>query len=312
MSKQATDTIMMIEPVSFGFNEQTATNNYFQKKDGSADAPAIQASALAEFNAMALKLRSKGINLIIVPDTVEPHTPDSIFPNNWISFHENGYIGIYPMCAKNRRNERRSDILHQMVKDGFRIYDIHDYSASENDNKFLEGTGSMVLDREYKIAYAALSERTDADLFSRFCTDFGYKAVSFHANQTVNGQRLPIYHTNVMMCIADRYAVICLDSIDDLNERKTVTDALASAKKEVIEISEMQMHHFAGNMLQVLNAEGKSFLVMSQSAYDSLDSDQIERLTAHDEIIHIALPTIEKYGGGSARCMMAEVFLPRN
>lgn len=302
---------MMIEPVSFGFNEQTAINNYFQKNDASADASTIQKSALSEFNAMVEELRSKGINLIIVPDTVEPHTPDSVFPNNWISFHETGYIGIYPMCAENRRNERRSDILHQMVKDGFMIYDIHDYSASEKDNKFLEGTGSMVLDRENKIAYAALSERTDADLFARFCADFGYKAVPFHANQTVNGQRLPIYHTNVMMCIADEYVVICLHSIDDLNERKTVTDFLASTKKEIIGISEIQMHHFAGNMLQVVNAEGKSFLVMSQSAYDSLDAHQLERLAAHDEIIRVSIPTIEKYGGGSARCMMAEVFLPR-
>lgn len=311
MGKQTTNTILMIEPVAFGYNEQTAVNNYFQQKDNENNEQ-IQNKALSEFQEMKDKLMAKGINLIVVKDTFEPHTPDSIFPNNWISFHENGAVGVYPMCAENRRPERRSDILNQMVKDGFQILDMFDYTASESEGKFLEGTGSMILDRENKIAYAALSERTDKDLFLRFCNDFSFAPVYFHANQTVEEQRLPIYHTNVMMCVADKYAVVCLSTIDALDERNRVIDSIEKSGKKIVEITESQMHKFAGNMLQVENTEGNKFLVMSQTAFDSLSDEQKEILTSFNEIVSVAIPTIEKYGGGSARCMMAEVFNPRN
>ncbi|MFR9165344.1 MAG: citrulline utilization hydrolase CtlX [Dysgonomonas sp.] len=309
MNKQTTNTILMVEPVAFGYNDQTAENNYFQQKDASPENE-IQKKALAEFQNFVDSLKSAGVNLIVVKDTLEPHTPDSIFPNNWISFHENGYVGIYPMYAENRRAERRADILNQMAEDGFLFREIMDYTASEKDGKYLEGTGSMILDRANKVAYAAISERTDKDLFLRFCNDFHYTPVCFHAFQSVDGKRLPIYHTNVMMCVADKYAVICLDTIDNVEERQTVKTSLTESGKEIIEITEQQMHSFAGNMLQVENNDGKTFLVMSQSAFDSLTQDQIRKLSEYNKIISVPLPTIEKYGGGSARCMMAEVFIP--
>jgi hypothetical protein len=299
----------MIEPVAFGFNEETAENNYFQQKDNT-ESSEIQQKALSEFNQMTDKLRQKGIRLLIVKDTPMAHTPDSIFPNNWVSFHEDGRIALYPMYAENRRKERRTDILEQLEQVGFQISNIVDYTSNETTGKFLEGTGSMILDRENNIAYAALSERTDKNLFLTFCKDFDFEAVFFKANQTVEGQRLPIYHTNVMMCVADKYAVVCLNTIDDAQERENVAGILKKSGKETIEISEEQMHNFAGNMLQVKNNVGESFLVMSQSTFDSLSEKQRETLSSYNEIIAVNIPTVEKYGGGSARCMMAEVFLP--
>ena len=298
----------MIEPVRFGFNDQTAVNNYFQQKD-SLSASDIQNQALAEFTLMVEKLRAKGITVMVVQDTAEPHTPDSIFPNNWISFHQDGRVALYPMYAENRRAERRRDILDLLTKKGFKISDTIDYSAFEKQNRFLEGTGSMIFDHRNKVTYTALSERSDKELFLRFCADFDFEPVCFLANQTVNGKRLPIYHTNVMMCVADHNAVVCLDAIDDIEERHAVIESLDEGGKEILEISEEQMHRFAGNMLQVENKEGTRFLVLSQSAFDSLTNLQKERLTAYNEMIIVAIPTIEKYGGGSARCMMAEVFL---
>ena len=310
MAKQSTNTILMIEPVAFGFNEQTADNNYFQQKDDSQE-NIIQQNALKEFNGMVNLLKEKGINVIAIKDTLDPHTPDSIFPNNWISFHDDGRIAVYPMYAENRRKERRADILIDLEKRGLLIQDIVDYTESEKEGNYLEGTGSMILDRVNKVAYAALSERTEKNLFLRFCKDFGFTPVYFHANQTIDNKRLPIYHTNVMMCIGDKYAVVCLDTIDDEKERKEVINSFKKTNKEIVEISEAQMYQFSGNMLQVENAEGKCFLVMSRSAYNSLSEQQIKTLTGYNEIIAVDIPTIEKYGGGSARCMMAEVFLPK-
>ena len=298
----------MIEPVAFGFNDQTAVNNYFQQKDGLSGAE-IQHLALKEFKGMVETLTSKGIEIIVVPDTQVSHTPDSIFPNNWISFHEDGRVALYPMYAENRRAERRSDILDILGSQGFKTTCIVDYTAYENQNCFLEGTGSIIPDRANRVAYAALSDRTNRDLFLQFCKDFNYSAIYFAANQSVNGKRLPIYHTNVMMCVGDKFVVICLDTIDNLEERETVVSAIIRTCKEIIEITEAQMHCFAGNMLQVENKAGARFLIMSQSAYNSLTGLQISRLNSFNEIIPIAIPTIEKYGGGSVRCMMAEVFL---
>jgi hypothetical protein len=308
-NKQTTDTILMIEPVSFGYNAQTATNNYFQQNDDLSSAD-VQKLALEEFNQMVEKLRSKGLNIIVVSDTPLPHTPDSIFPNNWLSSHQDGRLVLYPMYAENRRAERRSDILRMLAEKGFKVLDIVNYSPFEKRRRFLEGTGSMIFDRENSIAYAALSERTDKELFFHFCEELNFKPVCFSANQLVGNQRLPIYHTNVMMCVANKYSVICLDTIDDKDERKIVVDSLENSGKEIIAISEKQMHRFAGNMLQVENKDGLRYLVMSLAAFESLSAGQIDRLTSFNEIIPIAIPTIERYGGGSVRCMMAEIFNP--
>ncbi len=304
---QTTNTVLMIEPAAFGFNAETAQNNYFQVNSENAE---TQSKALAEFNAFVEKLRSKGIQVITVKDTLEPHTPDSIFPNNWISMHNDGRVVLYPMNAVNRRWERREDIL-QMLKKNFQVKEIVDLSAPENEGKFLEGTGSMIFDHDNKLAYGSVSLRLDEALFREFCEKFGFKPIIFHSFQTAGGKRLPIYHANVMMCVADQFVVICLDCIDDENERRMVVDAIVNSGKEIVEIKEDQMHQFAGNMLQVSNNEGKKFLVMSQSAYQSLMPNQIQQIKKYSEIIYADLETIETNGGGSARCMLAEVFLPK-
>ncbi len=304
---QTTDTVLMIEPAAFGFNAETAQNNYFQINSENAE---TQTKALQEFNNFVEKLRSKGINVITVIDTLEPHTPDSIFPNNWISMHSDGTVVLYPMCAVNRRWERRNDIL-EMLQKNFKVKEIIDLSAPENEGKFLEGTGSMIFDHDNKLAYGSVSLRLDEKLFREFCEKFGFEPVVFHSYQTANNERLPIYHTNVMMCVADRFVVICLDCIDDETERKNVVNAIVNSGKEIVEISETQMQQFAGNMLQVQNSEGKKFLVMSQSAYQSLNSEQISNIEKYSEIIYSDLETIETNGGGSARCMLAEVFLEK-
>ena len=304
---QTTDTVLMIEPAAFGFNAETAQNNYFQVNSENAE---TQNRALQEFNNFVEKLRSKGINVITVKDTLEPHTPDSIFPNNWISMHQDGTVVLYPMCAVNRRWERRNDIL-EILKRNFSVKEIIDLSAPENDGKFLEGTGSMIFDHDNKLAYGSVSLRLDEQLFREFCEKFGFEPVVFHSYQTANNERLPIYHTNVMMCVADQFVVICLDCIDDETERVNVVNAIVNSGKEIIEISESQMQRFAGNMLQVQNSDGKKFLVMSQSAYQSLTQEQISNIEKYSEIIYSDLETIETNGGGSARCMLAEVFLEK-
>ena len=304
---QTTDTVIMIEPAAFGFNAETAQNNYFQVNSENAE---TQNRALQEFNNLVEKLRSKGINVITVKDTLEPHTPDSIFPNNWISMHQDGTVVLYPMCAVNRRWERRNDIL-EILKRNFSVKEIIDFSAPENDGKFLEGTGSMIFDHDNKLAYGSVSLRLDEQLFREFCEKFGFEPVVFHSYQTANNERLPIYHTNVMMCVADQFVVICLDCIDDETERVNVVNAIVNSGKEIIEISESQMQRFAGNMLQLQNPEGKKFLVMSLSAYQSLTPEQISNIEKYSEIIYSDLETIETNGGGSARCMLAEVFLEK-
>jgi hypothetical protein len=300
----------MIRPVNFRMNEQTAVNNYYQE-DLSIKNAEINKKAQLEFDDYVVKLKSFGINVIVISDTLENDTPDSIFPNNWISFHENGTIAIYPMFAENRRLERREDVLDTLEKNGFLIENVVDYTSAEEQDVFLEGTGSMILDRQNQKAYCALSPRADEELFIEFCEDFEYTPVIFTANQTVNSSREAIYHTNVMMCVAETFAVICLSSIDDKKERKQVLKSLKQDKKEVIDISEDQVTNFAGNMLQVLGNNNERFLIMSQAAYDSLTKDQINRIEKHCKIISSSLSTIETCGGGSARCMMAEVFLPK-
>ena len=305
---QTTNTVLMVEPIAFGYNSQTAENNYFQVEQKDAD---IQTNALEEFNNFANKLKSKGINVISVKDTLEPHSPDSIFPNNWVSFHNDGKVVLYPMFAPNRRVERRTDILETLKDKGFEITEIDDLSHFEDQEKFLEGTGSMIFDHDHKIAYGSVSLRLDEELFRQFCTKFGFRPVVFHSYQNAGGERLPIYHTNVMMCVADKFVVICLECIDDELEREKVQEVIKSTQKEIIEISEDQMQQFAGNMLQVQNEAGEKFLVMSESAYRSLTAQQISAIEKYCEIIYSDLNTIETNGGGSARCMLAEVFLPK-
>ncbi len=303
---QTTNTVLMIEPIAFGFNEQTAVNNYFQvQQEGN-----VQGEALKEFNAFVEKLRAKGINVITIKDTLEPKTPDSIFPNNWVSFHSDGKVVLYPMFAENRRLERRDDIIDQ-IKNQFDVTEVIDYSGTEKDNQFLEGTGSMIFDHDNKLAYGSVSLRLDENLFRKFCSEFGFQPVVFHSYQTAGEERLPIYHTNVMMCVADQFVVICLDCIDDESERNNVIKTIKNSGKELIEISEDQMQKFAGNMLQVQNQSGEKFLVMSQSAYKSLNPEQISAIENYCEIIYSDLEVIETNGGGSARCMLAEVFLPK-
>ncbi|WP_291127707.1 citrulline utilization hydrolase CtlX [Flavobacterium sp. UBA7682] len=309
--KQTTNSILMIRPVAFRMNEQTAVNNYYQKVLDGLSPETVNAKAQAEFDAFVNKLRKVGVNVVVVEDTLEPNTPDSIFPNNWISFHENGDVVLYPMFAENRRAERREDILDILEDDGFEINEIMDYTLAEEDNVFLEGTGSLLLDRENGKAYCALSPRADEELMIEFCEDFEFTPVIFEAFQTVNGERKLIYHTNVMMTLGDTFAVICADCIDDKKERKMVLDSLRGDDKEVILITEDQVNNFAGNMLEVKGKNDERFLVMSESAYKSLTKKQIAQLEAHVEIIHSSLDTIEACGGGSARCMMAEIFLPK-
>ena len=307
---QITNTILMVRPVNFRMNEQTAVNNFFQE-DLDLRSSEINRKAQAEFDAFVDKLRQAGVEVIVVDDRPETDTPDSIFPNNWVSFHENGRVVVYPMFAENRRKERREDIFDILEEHGFEIREVMDYTAAEQDGIFLEGTGSILKDRVHQKAYCALSDRADEGLFIEFCEDFQAAPVIFTANQSVDGKRLPIYHTNVMMCMAEDFAVICLDAIDDKQERRQVVDHLRKDGKEIIEISEAQMHSFAGNMLQVLGRDGERLMVMSQSARDSLNPEQIARIEKTSRIISSPLDTIEACGGGSARCMMAEVFLPR-
>lgn len=308
--QQITNTILMIRPVQFRKNEQTAVNNYFMEDIDLQD-DTINFKAQQEFDTFVAILRAKGIDVIVIEDTPDPDTPDSIFPNNWISFHSNGTVVIYPMFAENRRKERREDILDILETNGFLIDNIVDYTSAEEEGLFLEGTGSILMDRVNQKVYCALSDRAHEELVIEFCEDFECTPVIFTAYQSVNGERLPIYHTNVMMCMGETYAVICSDSIDDKKERKNVLDHLKQDGKEIIDITEEQMHHFAGNMLQVAGTSGERYLIMSSAAYNSLRSDQIRKLEKYNPIVHSTLDTIETCGGGSARCMMAEIFLPK-
>ena len=309
--KQTTNSILMIRPVAFRMNEQTTVNNYYQKVlDGLLPAT-VNAKAQQEFDAFVEKLTAVGIDVTVVDDTLDIDTPDSIFPNNWISFHENGDVALYPMFAENRRAERREDILDLLEEKGFVINNIVDYTSAEEDGFFLEGTGSLLLDRTNAKAYCALSPRADEELFIEFCEDFDYAPVIFEAFQTVDSERKLIYHTNVMMCLGETFAVICSDCIDDKKERKMVLDNLKENGKEVVLITEAQMNNFAGNMLEVRGANDKRYLVMSAAAHQVLTPKQIEQLEKHAEILSSSLDTIEACGGGSARCMMAEIFLPR-
>lgn len=308
--EQITNTVLMVRPAGFRMNEETAVNNFFQEDIQLADEE-VNKKAQEEFDGFVEKLRSVGVNVVVVNDQKELNTPDSIFPNNWVSFHEDGTVAVYPMFAENRRKERRMEFFEALEQQGFNIKEVVDYTTAEDEEVFLEGTGSLILDRVHKKAYCALSPRADEELLIEFCEDFEYTPVIFVANQDVDGKRMPIYHTNVMMCVAEDFAVICLDSIDDAKERKNVVRHLKEDGKEIIEISEVQLQEFAGNMLQIRGEDNKKYLVMSESAKESLTVGQVNRIEKHCEILTASIKTIETCGGGSARCMMAEVFLPK-
>ncbi|WP_314287224.1 citrulline utilization hydrolase CtlX [Capnocytophaga sputigena] len=310
MKKQITNIVLMVRPVRFRMNEQTVVNNYFQEEmDLKNDE--INRQAQQEFDVLVEKLRTVGVKVIVVDDIYEQNTPDSVFPNNWITFHQNGDVAIYPMFAENRRRERREDILDKVEAEGFDIENVYDYTDAEKKNIFLEGTGAMVLDRVNRKAYCALSPRADEELFIEFCEDFEYTPVIFKAYQQVNNEQLPIYHTNVMMALGVDFAVVCLDTITDKSERKNLLHHLKEDKKEVINITPKQMEQYAGNMLQV-QGKNSTYLVMSDAAYNALTPQQIQTIEKHTQILHSNLETIETCGGGSARCMMAEVFNPSN
>lgn len=300
---QTTNHILMIRPVDFKFNTQTAGNNKFQEATLQDN---VQQQALAEFDGFVSMLRSNGVDVTVIDDTLQPETPDSIFPNNWVSFHEDGSLYLYPMFSENRRLERRKDII-DTIGEKFQLNHVSDLSFFEQQVLFLEGTGSMVLDRQHKIVYACLSVRTDEEVLNNFCMLTGYTPVAF---QAIDESRFPIYHTNVMMCIGDRFAVVCFDSIPNSAEKEKVKQSLLDTGKELVDITFDQMNHFAGNMLQVNGKDGQSLLVMSEQAYLSLKPEQIATLTQYAKIVHAPLYTIEKNGGGSARCMLAEVHLP--
>jgi hypothetical protein len=307
---QTTSNILMIRPVKFGFNEQTALSNAFQNPDAArAGAALIQLQAQNEFDHMVAILQQHGVDVIVVEDTIDPHKPDSIFPNNWISFHEDGTVCLYPMHAPNRRQERRKDIIEMLGgPKGFSVSRTIDFTNHEERNKFLEGTGSLVLDRDNKVAYACISPRTHSDILTEFSEQTGYRVVAFNS---VDKNGIPIYHTNVVMAIGDKFAVICLDTIMDEKERQVVKEELSANGREVVEITLNQMNNFAGNMLQVKSKSGESLLVMSQTAYNSLVPEQVHALEKYARLVPVYLHTIESNGGGSARCMMAEVHLPK-
>lgn len=306
MSTQTTDTILMVRPCAFGYNPETAVNNYFQVPMPSSGN--IQEMALAEFDKMVNTLRANDISVLVVDDTVTPHTPDSIFPNNWFSTHADGRIVLYPMYARNRRVERRPDIVALAQQHKSSKNEMLDLSAYETEGRFLEGTGSIIFDRDNGLAYASISERTDVVLFEELCQKINYKAISFTARQNAIDNRLPVYHTNVVMCLGKQFVVICMDSIDVESERQMLLETFAQTNKQVVQISESQLEAFAGNMLQLTNSNGVDILLMSQAAYKSLSAQQIEQLAAFNKLIPVAVPTIEKHGGGSVRCMVAEIF----
>ena len=300
-------SVLMIRPCNFRVNQETLENNFFQTKSIQLENDFILNQAIIEFDSLVEKMKASGINVLVYQDDFKHDTPDSIFPNNWVTFHNDKKIAIYPMFAENRRLERSEDVIVFLEENNVKINKVIDYSEAEKNNFFLEGTGSMVLDRINKKTYCSISERTSENLIDEFCSDFNYMPIIFNSFHTVDSKRQKIYHTNVMMCVGKKYAVICLDSIDNKNERNKVIQSLEDDNKEIIIISEDQLNSFAGNMIELI-VNKNSFLIMSQIAYNSLNKNQIERLSKYSKIISSSVDTIEKCGGGSVRCMIAEIF----
>lgn len=304
---QSASTVFLVRPVRFGFNADTAASNHFQQTIAELDQATIQEKAFAEFDAAVAKLRAHGVQVLVMDDTPAPPKPDAVFPNNWLTLHPDGRVVLYPMHAPNRRAERRPDIL-ETLRSQFTIREVVDLSCYEQEGRFLEGTGSLIFDHEHRVAYAGLSPRTDQGLVQQVTSLLGYRPVAFHA---ADAQGHAIYHTNVMLCVGGKFAVICLESITDPAEQAAVTESLTSTGHEIVAISLAQVAHFAGNMLTLQPAAGgQELLVMSQSAHDALTADQRQTLSRYCTLVPLPIPTIETIGGGSARCMLAEVFLP--
>ncbi len=309
MRQQTTQHILMVRPANFGFNEETAANNAFQRREGALDAAEIKSRALQEFDAFVETLRAAGVDVIVAKDSASPVKPDAVFPNNWATYHQEGLIVTYPMFAPTRRRERRRQVLDTVLRAGFHADRRVNLEFNEKIDRFLEGTGSIIFDHQHRLAYACLSPRTDAALLDELCQILGYEKVVF---QAVDGSGQDIYHTNVMMAMGETFVVICLATVRDSEERRQLEQLFEKTGKEIVDISLEQMNRFAGNMLQVRNASGQTFLVMSSQAYQSLTPTQIQTLERHTQLLHSPIDTIETYGGGSARCMMAEVFLPHD
>ena len=299
----------MVRPANFAFNEETAANNAFQSRDGKLNAAEMRERAMQEFDGFVAQLRAAGVDVLVAADTNTPVKPDAVFPNNWVTFHQEGWVVTYPMFAPTRRLERSDAIIEQVLENGFNAGKRLHFESSEPNGRFLEGTGSIIFDHQHRLAYACLSPRTDAGLLEDLCQDIGYQKVVFHS---VDGNGQDIYHTNVMMALGETFVVICLDSVRDAGERKMLEEKFRETGKEIVDISLGQMNSFAGNMLQVRNTEGQTILVMSSQAFNALTPVQIQQLEALTRLLHAPIETIETYGGGSARCMMAEVFLPEN
>lgn len=309
MSQQTTSTILMVRPANFGFNPETAANNFYQKNDQRSPEK-INELAQEEFDGFVGLLRQKGVKVLVVEDTAEPRKTDAVFPNNWFSTHEDGKVILYPMFSPNRRLERRKDILEYLMQSGFKLSEILDLSFFEKDEQYLEGTGSLVLDRQNRIAYACRSVRTHAVPLAYFGRLLGFEVLDFDAVQTVERREVPIYHTNVMMHVGTDLAVVCLDSLPTSSEKLKLQEKLSKTGKKIIPITAKQKFQFAGNMLEIKNDKGQKFTVMSDTAYHSLNKAQIKSIEKFTEILVPKIPTIEKLGGGSVRCMMAEIFLP--
>lgn len=307
---QTASTILMVRPANFGFNPETADTNFYQRPDARTTGE-INALAQKEFDAFVAMLRDQGVNVIVGEDTPDPVKPDAIFPNNWFSTHPDGKLILYPMCSPNRRLERRKDLIEDLMKRKFRVDEIIDLSFFEEDGQYLEGTGSMVMDHRSKTVFACYSERTHKVPLDYLGKLLGYRVVGFHAMQEVEGKFSPIYHTNVMMHVGTDLAVVCLDSIPKASEKQAVQKSLTQSGKKVVPITPKQKFHFAGNMLEVGNDGGEKFTIMSETALDSLNIGQVQLIEKYSTIISPSIPTIEKLGGGSARCMLAEIFLPR-
>jgi hypothetical protein len=308
---QTSATIIMVRPANFGFNPETAENNFYQKQD-SRSQDEIRQLARAEFDGFVALLRDQGVNVLVIEDSETPVKTDAVFPNNWFSTHPDGKLILYPMYSPNRRWERRKDIIEQLMHLGFQVNEILDLSFFEESGQFLEGTGSMVMDHQTKVIYACYSERTHPVPLDYVAKILGYSFLGFEAAQEIDGQITQIYHTNVMMHVGTDLAVVCLDSIPKLADRRKVQESLTKSGKKLIPITAKQKFNFAGNMLEVSNDGGEKFTVMSQAALDSLNVGQIQQIEKYTTIISPSIPTIEKLGGGSARCMMAEIFLPRD
>jgi len=304
---QITDTLLMVRPAAFGANEVTAATNFFQSTDTKKDPKSIQQAALNEFDNMVELLRQHEINVLVIDDTPAPVKPSAVFPNNWLSTSPEGIVSVFPMYAANRRPEKRDDIL-KMLAEKFVIKDLQDWSEFEVEGKFLEGTGSMVMDHENKVIYTCYSPRTDISVLEKFANANKYRAIIFIA---VDNEGHPVYHTNVMMTLGENFAILCEEAIEEEWELIAVRQLLESSGHEVIRITKQQMHSFAGNMLQVKNNKGEKYLLMSQTAFDSLDEEQKEELAARSKLLPIQIPVIEKTEGGSVRCMIAEIFLEK-